>query len=135
MNISKSFILTLFVLFFAFSIKGNDNLKYVNPFIGTAPSKIPSNWEGHGRTYPGAVAPFGYIQLTPETRLSPSKGYDYRDNSIYFFSCFHHLSGYPNGSSGQGKIMLVENWSSFQINNHKRPFSHQMNILNRDITK
>ncbi len=125
MNISKSFILTLFVLSFAFSIKGNDNLKYVNPFIGTAPSKNPSNWEGHGRTYPGAVAPFGYIQLTPETRLSPSKGYDYRDNDIYFFSCFHHLSGYPNGSSGQGKIMPIENCSNFQINNHKRPFSHQ----------
>ncbi|HPE76453.1 MAG TPA: GH92 family glycosyl hydrolase, partial [Draconibacterium sp.] len=124
MNILKSFILTLSFLFFTFSIKANDNLNYVNPFIGTAPSNNPSNWEGHGRTYPGAVAPFGYIQLTPETRLSPSKGYDYRDNDIYFFSCFHHLSGYPNGSSGQCKIMPVENWNSFQINNHKRPFSH-----------
>ena len=111
-------------MFFTFSIKANDNLNYVNPFIGTAPSNNPSNWEGHGRTYPGAVAPFGYIQLTPETRLSPSKGYDYRDDDIYFFSCFHHLSGYPNGSSGQCKIMPVENWNSFQINNHKRPFSH-----------
>ncbi|HRX11729.1 MAG TPA: GH92 family glycosyl hydrolase [Draconibacterium sp.] len=120
----KSFILTLSFLFFTFSIKANDNLNYVNPFIGTAPSNNPSNWEGHGRTYPGAVAPFGYIQLTPETRLSPSKGYDYRDDDIYFFSCFHHLSGYPNGSSGQCKIMPVENWNSFQINNHKRPFSH-----------
>ena len=124
MNILKSFILTLSFLFFTFSIKANDNLNYVNPFIGTAPSNNPSNWEGHGRTYPGAVAPFGYIQLTPETRLSPSKGYDYRDDDIYFFSCFHHLSGYPNGSSGQCKIMPVENWNSFQINNHKRPFSH-----------
>ena len=125
MNISKSFIFTFFILFLTCSLKGNDNLKYVNPFIGTAPSINPSNWEGHGRTYPGAVAPFGYIQLTPETRLSPSKGYDYRDNDIYFFSCFHHLSGYPNGSSGQCKIMALENSKTFQINSYKRPFSHK----------
>ena len=128
MNISKSFICIFFVLFFTFSVKAKDNLKYVNPLIGTAPSNNSSNWEGHGRTYPGAVAPFGYIQLTPETRLSPSKGYDYRDKEIYFFSCFEHLSGYPNGSSGQCKIMPVENYNSFQINNYKRPFSHQNEI-------
>ncbi|MEZ5105830.1 MAG: GH92 family glycosyl hydrolase [Draconibacterium sp.] len=125
MNISKSSILTLFVLFFTFSIKANDNLKYVNPFIGTAPSANNSNWDGHGRTYPGAVAPFGFIQITPETRITSAKGYDYRDNEIYFFSYFNHLSGYPNGSSGRGKIMPVENSKSFEINSTKRTFSHK----------
>lgn len=30
---------------------------YVNPFIGTG---------GHGHTFPGATAPFGMIQLSPE---------------------------------------------------------------------
>jgi putative alpha-1,2-mannosidase len=112
-------------LFFAFSAKGEGKLQYVNSFIGTAPSKNLSNWDGHGRTYPGAVAPFGYIQLTPETRVSSAKGYDYRDTEIYFFSCFQHLSGYPNGSSGQGEIMPVETSDSFQYKNYKRPFSHE----------
>ncbi|MEJ6617005.1 MAG: hypothetical protein QNL61_08855, partial [Crocinitomicaceae bacterium] len=32
---------------------------YVNPFIGTG---------GHGHTYPGASAPFGMMQLSPDTR-------------------------------------------------------------------
>ncbi|MFN0032195.1 MAG: hypothetical protein ACKVOR_08565, partial [Flavobacteriales bacterium] len=31
---------------------------YVNPFIGTG---------GHGHTYPGATAPFGMVQLSPDT--------------------------------------------------------------------
>jgi putative alpha-1,2-mannosidase len=31
----------------------------VNPFIGT---------EGHGHTFPGAVMPFGMVQLSPDTQ-------------------------------------------------------------------
>ena len=34
-------------------------LPYVNPFVGT---------DAHGHTFPGAVAPFGQIQLSPDTR-------------------------------------------------------------------
>ncbi|MCB0530035.1 MAG: hypothetical protein KDC65_16275, partial [Saprospiraceae bacterium] len=37
----------------------NDLLSYVDPFIGTG---------GHGHTYPGATAPFGLVQLSPDTR-------------------------------------------------------------------
>jgi putative alpha-1,2-mannosidase len=32
---------------------------FVNPFIGTG---------GHGHTFPGASAPFGMIQISPDTR-------------------------------------------------------------------
>ena len=35
--------------------------EFVNPFIGTG---------GHGHTYPGAVLPFGMVQLSPDTRLN-----------------------------------------------------------------
>lgn len=124
----KNYIPYLSILIYGmicFQVSGQHNLQFVNPFIGTAPSKNVSNWDGHGRTYPGAVAPFGYIQLTPETRVSSKKGYDYRNKEIYFFSCFEHLSGYPNGSSGQCIIMPVETCDSFQIKNYKRPFSHK----------
>ncbi|MCC5931912.1 MAG: GH92 family glycosyl hydrolase [Cyclobacteriaceae bacterium] len=101
-----------------------DPFKWVNPFIGTAQSLYPSKWEGHGRTYPGAVAPFGYIQLSPETRLHGSKGYDYEDSVIYYFSCIHHASGYPSGSSGGIHIMPLHLSDSFEIYHSAKKFSH-----------
>ncbi|MDG1777567.1 MAG: GH92 family glycosyl hydrolase [Crocinitomicaceae bacterium] len=59
---------------------------YVNPFIGTG---------GHGHTYPGASAPFGMMQLSPDTRYEGwdgCSGYHYSDSIIYGFS-HTHLSG------------------------------------------
>ena len=129
----KNSIFTILVLYFGLSflpIVGKENQEYVNPFIGTAPTVHPSKWDGHGRTYPGAVAPQGFIQLSPETRVFTEKGYDYRDSVIYFFSCWGHYSGYPNGSSGRGQIMPVENITSFKIKEVSRPFSH----LNEEAT-
>ena len=63
-------------------------LRYVNPFIGTG---------GHGHTYPGATAPFGMVQLSPDTRISMldwdgCSGYHYSDTIVYGFS-HTHLSG------------------------------------------
>lgn len=63
-------------------------LRYVDPFIGTG---------GHGHTYPGATAPFGMVQLSPDTRLSMldwdgCSGYHYSDSLLYGFS-HTHLSG------------------------------------------
>ena len=72
-------------------------LKYVNPFIGTG---------GHGHTYPGATAPFGMVQLSPDTRLEGwdgCSGYHYSDSLIYGFS-HTHLSG--TGVSDYGDILL-----------------------------
>ena len=59
---------------------------YVDPFIGTG---------GHGHTYPGASAPFGMMQLSPDTRYEGwdgCSGYHYSDSVIYGFS-HTHLSG------------------------------------------
>ena len=77
-------------------------LPYVNPFIGTAKSNVFTRWGNEGGTYPGAVAPWGAVQLSPETR---SSGYDYKDSSIRFFSCLQHHSGFPGGSVGRLHIM------------------------------
>ena len=125
MKLYISIILLCLGWIHSFTCSGEEKLKLVNPFIGTSPTLKSSNWEGHGRTYPGAVAPFGYIQLTPETRVSSDKGYDYRDKEIFFFSSFGHKSGYPNGSAGNCFIMPIENQSSFQLRKNSRPFSHQ----------
>ncbi|MDN3546775.1 GH92 family glycosyl hydrolase [Mucilaginibacter aquaedulcis] len=66
--------------------KEKDYAQLVDPFIGTG---------GHGHTYPGAVVPFGMVQLSPDTRLSGwdgSSGYHYSDTVVYGFS-HTHLSG------------------------------------------
>jgi putative alpha-1,2-mannosidase len=94
---------------------------YVNPFIGTTTSEVLTKWGSEGGTYPGAVAPSGFIQLTPETRISGTRGYNYKDSSIYYFSCLRHMSGFPSGSAGQLFIMPV---SSADTNGYKRSFSH-----------
>lgn len=63
-----------------------DKTLLVNPFVGT---------DAHGHTYPGAVACFGMIQLSPDTRLNGwdgCSGYHYSDSIIYGFS-HTHLSG------------------------------------------
>jgi putative alpha-1,2-mannosidase len=66
--------------------KDKDYAQLVNPFIGTG---------GHGHTYPGAVMPFGMVQLSPDTRLEGwdgCSGYHYTDTVVYGFS-HTHLSG------------------------------------------
>ncbi len=58
----------------------------VDPFIGTG---------FHGHTYPGASAPFGMVQLSPDTRAGnwdACAGYHYDDCTIDGFS-HTHLSG------------------------------------------
>ena len=85
-----------------------DNAKWVNPMIGTAISDAPTLWGNYGGTYPGAVSPWGMVQLSPETSRRPSeKGYYYSDNAILKFTCMSHWSGYPNGSAGRLAVMFM----------------------------
>ncbi len=105
--------------------QNQSNLKFVNPWIGTSNTRTESKWGDEGGTYPGAVAPFGYMQLTPETRVGDSNGYNYLDHSIYFFSCLKHYTGYPDGSSGQLRVMPIENNVKSFDKTYSRPFNHQ----------
>lgn len=70
----------------------------VNPFIGTG---------GHGHTYPGVSAPFGMVQLSPDTRVEgwdACSGYHYSDSTILGFS-HTHLSG--TGAADYGDILFT----------------------------
>lgn len=70
----------------------------VDPFIGTG---------GHGHIFPGAVVPFGMVQLSPDTDISGwdwCSGYHNSDSSIMGFS-HTHLSG--TGASDFGDILLM----------------------------
>ena len=100
-------------------------LTFVNPFIGTAKTEVHSLWGVDGGTYPGAVAPFGFIQLSPETSVTETKGYNYADHSIYYFSCINHASGYPEGSAGSIFVMPVEAKGQPEIGKYSRPFFHK----------
>ena len=100
-------------------------IQFVNPMIGTSNTQTPSLWGSEGGTYPGAVAPFGFVQLTPETRIGDSKGYNYYDKSIYFFSCINHPTGYPDGSSGRIHVMPVIAGNNMPSGKDSRPFSHK----------
>src|SRR3954464_8190525 len=80
-----------------------------SPFIGTA---------GHGHTFPGATAPFGMVQLSPDTRVDGSwdgcSGYHYDDDTIYGFS-HTHLSG--TGCSDYGDILFMPGSGAITFNN------------------
>src|SRR5215813_2671214 len=79
-------LLTAFCLQPTVSAQIKNFTRWVDPFIGTG---------GHGHTFPGAVMPFGMVQLSPDTREANwdgSSGYHYSDDIIYGFS-HTHLSG------------------------------------------
>ncbi len=84
-------LITLLLLFSTSILRAEsiDYTKYVNPFIGTA---------NDGTTYPGAVAPFGMLQWSPDTgdRIG---GYHYDDTRIRGFSVYR-VSG-TGGLHGQ----------------------------------
>lgn len=82
--------------------RGVDAVAAVDPFIGTG---------GEGHTFPGAVVPFGMVQLSPDTRIQPrseaydwAAGYRYDDTSIVGFS-HTHFSG--TGHSDLGDVLLM----------------------------
>ncbi|MFI5930901.1 GH92 family glycosyl hydrolase [Actinoplanes sp. NPDC051494] len=66
-----------------------DPVDLVHPFVGT---------QNFGNTFPGASAPFGMVQVSPDT--GGQGGYDYQQNSIYGFSQTH-LSGVGCGVAGE----------------------------------
>jgi predicted alpha-1,2-mannosidase len=82
---------------------------FVDPMIGT---------DGHGHTFPGATAPFGMVQLSPDTRVDGSwdgcSGYHYSDSIVYGFS-HTHLSG--TGCSDYGDILIMPGKGEIRFSN------------------
>ena len=110
--------LTAFVSLPSFAASGVKPTAYVNPMIGTS---------GMGHTFPGACAPFGIVQLSPETDTIPQNidgkyqpkvyeycaGYQHDDPTIVGFS-HTHLSG--TGHSDLGDIMLMPQTGTLRLN-------------------
>lgn len=111
-----------------------DAVSYVDPFIGTG---------GDGHTFPGAVTPFGMVQLSPDTDsvyrgVDPQAeiykrcaGYHYDDHSITGFS-HTHFSGTGHSDLGDLSIMPMTGTAHTQVGTAENPdsgyrsrFSHQ----------
>ncbi|PHQ64021.1 MAG: sugar hydrolase [Sphingobium sp.] len=80
----------------------SDPVDAVDPFIGTS---------GEGHTFPGAVAPFGMVQLSPDTHVGAARqtydwaaGYRHEDPVILGFS-HTHFSG--AGHSDLGDFLVI----------------------------
>ncbi len=111
------FILIPFI-FMGLSAQQKDLLQYVNPLIGT---------EKMGHTYPGATAPFGAVQLSPDTDTIPYElngkynkdvykycaGYRYEDKTIVGFS-HTHFSG--TGHSDLGDFLVMPTVGELKMN-------------------
>ena len=91
---------------------------YVNPFIGT---------DGTGNTYPGAMTPFGMVQLSPDIGIpgwDRISGYFYPDSIITGFS-HTHLSGTGAGDLYDVLIMPTNSRFNERIEaNNRLPFSY-----------
>lgn len=75
--------------------KGLNLAMYVNPFIGaTTNTEAALTYHGLGKTFPGATAPFGMVQVSPNTITGGDNGSGYSDEhrSIEGFA-FTQMSG------------------------------------------
>ncbi|WP_203644976.1 GH92 family glycosyl hydrolase [Streptomyces sp. SID14478] len=73
----------------------NDPTELVDTSIGN---------NGDGTTFPGAAAPFGMVQLSPDTQLNKYASYDYAQDTILGFS-HTHLSGVGCQTMGNIRFM------------------------------
>jgi putative alpha-1,2-mannosidase len=136
MKLLSRSILSSCILFLALSSsaqKKKDYTPYVNPFIGTG---------GHGHTYPGAVVPFGMVQLSPDTRLTGwdgCSGYFYTDTVVYGFS-HTHLSGTGiadycdvlfTPTTGEPKFKSEDNISGFKKKNEVATPGYYRTLLDK----
>ncbi|UOB17281.1 GH92 family glycosyl hydrolase [Abyssalbus ytuae] len=119
MNLNKTFCF-LFILNTARVLFAQDEnpVEYVDPLIGTAKM---------GHLYPGATAPFGSVQLSPDTDTIPyavngrynrdvykyCAGYQYEDETITGFS-HTHFSG--TGHSDLGDFLVMPTIGELHLN-------------------
>lgn len=122
MKIKTAFALTLLcTISFMACNKANyeDYTQYVNPFIGNA---------DNGHTFPGACAPFGLIQVSPESGNGSWRycsGFNYEDDSIVGFSQTH-LNG--TGVPDLGDILMFPFNNKFSGNKYGSPYNRDKQV-------
>lgn len=110
-------LLILVSLLHGFIARTQQLTSYVDPFLGTG---------GHGHVYPGAVVPFGMIQLSPDNGTEGwdwCAGYHYSSNTIAGFS-HTHLSGTGIGDWCDISVLPLADTNDIRKEKIKIPFSH-----------
>jgi predicted alpha-1,2-mannosidase len=106
MNTLRAWLLFAFTATLLVGTRANasDAFSAVDPFIGT---------QGNGHVFPGAVVPFGMVQLSPDTQTRLFKesypwaaGYQYGDPTILGFS-HTHFSGAGHSDLGDVLVMPI----------------------------
>ncbi len=133
--IFNMFILALTMSFGPVSQATNKSaVSYVDPFIGTG---------GDGHTFPGAVVPFGMVQLSPDTDslhrgVDPQSaiykhcaGYHYDDHTITGFS-HTHFSGTGHSDLGDLLIMPMTGKVNTQVGSADDPDSGYRSRFSHD---
>jgi len=114
----KLSLLSFFIMVLSFSFAQQKLTDFVNPMVGT---------KSMGHTFPGACAPFGLVQLSPDTEEVPHNingvyqkdaynycaGYQYDDKTIIGFS-HTHFNG--TGHSDLGDILLMPGVGQAKLN-------------------
>ena len=117
-NIPSLLLLLIPVYIFGQIQESEDYTQFVNPFIGT---------KKMGHTFPGAIVPFGMVQLSPDTdtigywdkdhynkkTYEYCAGYQYDDPTIVGFS-HTHFSG--TGHSDLGDFLIMPTVGELQLN-------------------
>jgi predicted alpha-1,2-mannosidase len=130
----KFFLFLIAVIPFITGLQAQQGKKltsYVNPFIGTGAVDTNSL---SGSNFPGATTPFGFVQLSPDTRDDPqgdpASGYDYNDRTVVGFT-HTHLSGTGVGDlfdilvmPGTGKINIFPGTANVPGSGYRSKFSH-----------
>lgn len=116
-----------------------NNVKYIDPIIGTVGDEQETSFHGGGKTHPGACLPGGMVQLSPDTTTSGDNGtgYNYCQSSIEGFS-FNHMSGIGwYGDLGNLQVMPITGNTDLRSGSNeevsfvkgkdgwKSPFSHE----------
>lgn len=112
----KHFVLFLSIIT-STSLNAQQLTKYVDPFLGTG---------GHGHVYPGAVVPFGMVQLSPDNGDEGwdwCAGYHYNSKTIAGFSHMH-LSGTGIGDWCDISVLPLTDTNEIRKEKIKIPFSH-----------
>jgi predicted alpha-1,2-mannosidase len=86
----------------------DDLVSYVNPFVGT---------DNQGDTFPGAVAPFGLVQMNPNWK---SNGYYYTDTHMHGF-VVNLMSG--DGGDNEGEALMTATTGPVKIDRDSTDFT------------
>ena len=102
-------------------------IEEIDPMIGTITVRYPNDFYGLGKTYPGAAAPLGMVQISPDTITGGdnASGYNFLQDSIEGFSLCH-LSGTGwYGEMGNFQVMPTTGQLEIDRDKNRSPFSHE----------